>query len=104
MRATYILAIAALVLVAAPAVLHADSYCCPSTTTALSCNTPAYDRTPICVMESSPSCCGPQGAGPQVIQVDPWAKCGAFCHGGQIAPGWPYGWNSEYWLRPNSNF
>ena len=107
MRATYILVIAALAFMVTPAVLYADSNCCPSTTSnckSASCPTPAYDRTPICVIDTSPSCCGPMGAGPQVIQVDPWAKCGAFCSGGQLSPGWPYGWNSEYWLRPNSNF
>lgn len=36
--------------------------------------------------------------------VVPQGTCGAFCAAGQNAPGWPYNWCSEYWLRPNSNF
>jgi hypothetical protein len=30
--------------------------------------------------------------------------CGAFCQAGQLSPGWPYNWCSEYWVRPNTNY
>lgn len=49
-----------------------------------------------------PSCtCAPA---PDPCAVTPKGQCGAFCAAGQQAPGWPYNWCSEYWLRPNSNF
>ena len=39
------------------------------------------------------------GAGPCDIR-----QCGTFCSAGQAAPGWPYGFHDEYWLRPNTNY
>lgn len=36
--------------------------------------------------------------------VAPMGTCGAFCAAGQAAPGWPYNWCDEYWVRPNSNY
>lgn len=31
-------------------------------------------------------------------------RCGAFCQAGQQSPGWPYNWQSQYWLRPDTNY
>lgn len=58
---------------------------------------------------SKPACpgCGPVVTGypaSDCCNVAPMGECGAFCTAGQTAPGWPYNWCSEYWLRPNSNF
>ena len=53
---------------------------------------------PSCVW---PNC--PSTPAPNSCNVTPTGQCGAFCAGGQQAPGWPYNWCSEYWLRPNSN-
>jgi hypothetical protein len=64
------------------------------------CAAPAWDRCPV-VVYPYPT----MGAGPaQPALVDPWANCGAFCAAGQIPSGWPGGWNSQYWMRPDSNF
>lgn len=109
MRPTYLITLALALLAISAGVYAADYYYAPAQNcyqcqSCGSCYNPAYDRTPICVQADTSVCCGPCGAGPCVAPVDPWDKCGAFCYGGQLAPGWPYGWNSEYWLRPNSNF
>ncbi|MCE5197795.1 MAG: hypothetical protein ABFD54_18380 [Armatimonadota bacterium] len=63
------------------------------------CPAPAWDRTPVCEVQTPSGICPPG-----VPRVDPWVGCGAFCQASQLSPGWPYGWQSEYWLRPNSNF
>ncbi|MEN6355987.1 MAG: hypothetical protein ABFD83_02755 [Armatimonadota bacterium] len=63
------------------------------------CQAPAWNRTQ-CEIGAGPCNTCP----PTVVRVDPWVRCGAFCAAGQIPPGWPYGWNAPYWLRPNSNF
>ena len=74
---------------------------CPSCPSAAcpSCPAGGYDRTPVPAQIA-----GPCGAGPACGFVNPWVGCGAFCTSGQLAAGWPYGWNSQYWLRPDSNF
>jgi hypothetical protein len=80
-----------------------DSRPCPYMGTNGVCRTcpaPAWDRCPI-VVYPYPTI----GAGPsQPALVDPWTNCGAFCAASQIPAGWPYGWNSQYWLRPDSNY
>ncbi|MCE5314124.1 MAG: hypothetical protein ABFD49_08330 [Armatimonadota bacterium] len=105
MRITYIIALAALI-VSAGAVYAADCPTCyvqPNLNTVCpKCPAPAWNRTPMC--EIQPPTYGCAGRGPAVIAVDPWVRCGAFCSAGQIAPGWPYGWNAPYWQRPDSNF
>jgi hypothetical protein len=56
---------------------------------------------------AGPSCAWPNcpnTPSPNVCNVTPTGQCGAFCAAGQQAPGWPYNWCSEYWLRPDSNF
>ena len=106
MKQTYLIALLALAILVAPAALYAaDTYCsCEgSREVCRTCPAPAWDRTPICVQETTPAC-APCGAGPKIIQVDPWDECGAFCAAGNIPVGWPYGWTAEYWLRPDSNF
>lgn len=57
---------------------------------------------------SVPACpgCGPVIVGypaSDCCNVAP-VQCGAFCAAGQTAPGWPYNFCSEYWLRPDSNY
>lgn len=37
-------------------------------------------------------------------QIANASQCGAFCSAGNQPVGWPYGWCSDYWLRPNSNY
>ena len=82
-----------------------EAKCCPTTAPSVcpSCSNPAWDRSPINVCPNLRT-----GAGPAVGQcviADPWVSpCGAFCSSGQLAPGWPYGWQDEYWLRPNTNY
>lgn len=44
-----------------------------------------------------------EGRGPADPTAEQWARCGAFCHAGQVSPGWPHGWDAQYWLRPDSN-
>lgn len=88
--------------------MAAESSCCQSTTdgcngVAAQCPAPAWDRTPIYVQQPN-NVYLPPTVPPKAWRVDPWAKCGTFCASGQIPVGWPYGWNDEYWLRPNSNF
>jgi len=71
-----------------------------------------YDQTPA-ASQSCPACVGAgPGYGTQPVATCPGAgnicnvnplQCGAFCAAGQQAPGWPYNWCSEYWLRPDSN-
>lgn len=61
--------------------------CCPAAQTNTSCQNPGNCQYPY------------TGAGPCELN-----KCGTFCSAGQAAPGWPYGFKSEYWLRPDSNF
>ena len=67
------------------------------------CPAPAWDRTPIYVQQPN-DVYQPPTVTVNAWRVDPWVKCGAFCAAGQIPVGWPYGWNAEYWLRPNTNF
>ena len=97
----YVAVVLAVMLVSAAA-FAANTPCCTANTNSCpscgaGCNTPAYDRTPICYPASS-------GSGPCCIPVDPWKQCGAFCTAGQLSPGWPFGWHASYWLRPDSNF
>jgi hypothetical protein len=70
---------------------------CGCSLTAASCPVPTMDLTQDLNGDYAPLL---QGAGPRV--VDPQATCGAFCVS-QTPTGWPWSWNSEYWLRPDSN-
>ena len=68
-----------------------------------------YGAGPCATCAAVPACkgCGPVITGSPAsdcCNVAPMGTCGAFCAAGQAAPGWPYNWCSEYWLRPNSNF
>ena len=83
-------------------VAQPQAKCCPPVAQPVcpSCASPAWDRTPIITYPNYRT-----GAGPwQCTMTDPWVSpCGAFCSSGQLSPGWPYGWDAEYWLRPDSN-
>lgn len=106
MKRIYLLALTALMLIAFAAVAAqaADNTCVVTktesgeyTTVCPNCQAPAWDRTPVYV--------APEGRGPapEALAVDPWTLCGAYCQAGQVPAGWPYGWTSQYWLRPDSN-
>lgn len=108
MKVTYLLALAALVVFAlAGSVASADQYYYPNTQAPRMvqpvpvASQPAYAGAGPCTfcpttnqITTPVDCC----------TIVPTGTCGAFCAGGQNAPGWPYNWCSEYWLRPNSNF
>lgn len=101
MRHIYTLALVALAALIVPAGAYAADVCYPNPErpgTCLTCPAPAFDRSPIPVQTGQP------GTGPSYAMVDPWSICGTFCEAGQIPVGWPYGWQSDYWLRPNTNF
>ena len=106
MKTSYTAAAVAIALLAIPAGLCAAetySYGQGENAVCTSCPAPAYDRTPIYVQEAN-DLYTPPTCPPRFSKVDPWVKCGAFCAAGQLPVGWPYGWNAEYWLRPNSNY
>ncbi|MCL5103836.1 MAG: hypothetical protein M1133_06950 [Armatimonadetes bacterium] len=103
MKRVYLVALLALiVLTAAAASVYAGSTCYArpgNPDICGSCPAGGYDRTPTCVYGNW------YGRGPDTncYATDPWTKCGAFCYAGQLPAGWRYGWDSEYWLRPDSN-
>jgi|GEM_PF-1333729 len=112
MKTTYMLALATLAVLALVGAAYADygdynygynnyssapgfasaTSCCPSCAAGTGAG-------PACAWPNSPAT--PR---PDLCNVVPTGTCGAFCSGGQQAPGWPYNWCSEYWLRPNSNY
>jgi hypothetical protein len=104
MKSTYLLALAMLaVFVFAGGIAYADQY-----DYNYNYGYQAPRMTQPAATGAGPSTCCPAAVNqcPAVdcCTVTPTGTCGAFCASGQNAPGWPYNWCSEYWLRPNSNF